>query len=44
MIPICRPSLGEEELEEVRKVFATGWLRIGALFQKRMISGKRKFL
>ncbi len=31
MIPIARPSIGEEELSEVRKVFASGWLGMGAV-------------
>jgi perosamine synthetase len=30
MIPVSRPSIGNEELEEVRKVFATGWLGLGS--------------
>lgn len=30
MIPISRPDLGPEELEEVRKVFDSGWLGLGA--------------
>ncbi|MDD1661579.1 MAG: DegT/DnrJ/EryC1/StrS family aminotransferase [Methanomicrobiales archaeon] len=29
-IPVSRPSLGEEELAAVRRVFATGWLGLGA--------------
>jgi perosamine synthetase len=29
MIPISRPSMGSEELEEVKKVFDTGWLGMG---------------
>jgi len=31
MIPIARPSIGEEELAEVRKVFASGWLGMGSV-------------
>ena len=30
MIPVSRPSIGNEELEEVRKVFDTGWLGLGS--------------
>lgn len=30
MIPVSRPSIGIEELEEVRKVFDTGWLGLGS--------------
>ncbi len=30
MLPVSRPSLGIEELEEVKKVFATGWLGLGS--------------
>jgi len=30
MIPISRPSIGNEEFEEVKKVFATGWLGLGS--------------
>lgn len=29
MIPVAKPSIGEEEIEEVRKVFASGWLGMG---------------
>jgi perosamine synthetase len=29
MIPVSRPSIGSEELEEVKKVFDTGWLGMG---------------
>ena len=29
-IPVSRPSLGEEELAAVRKVFLSGWLGLGA--------------
>jgi perosamine synthetase len=31
MIPNARPYIGEEELGEIRKVFATGWLGMGSL-------------
>ncbi|HOL49969.1 MAG TPA: DegT/DnrJ/EryC1/StrS family aminotransferase [bacterium] len=34
MIPVARPCLGEEELEEVRKVFESGWLGMGAWVKK----------
>ena len=30
MLPVSRPSVGQEELESVRKVFATGWLGLGS--------------
>ena len=30
MIPVSRPSIGQEELKEVEKVFATGWLGLGS--------------
>lgn len=30
MLPVSRPSIGSEEIEEIRKVFATGWLGLGA--------------
>ena len=30
MLPVSRPSIGNEELEEIRKVFDTGWLGLGA--------------
>jgi perosamine synthetase len=30
MMPVSRPSLGEEELSEIRKVFETRWLGLGA--------------
>lgn len=30
MIPVSRPSIGDEELREVEKVFATGWLGLGS--------------
>lgn len=31
MIPISRPSIGEEELSKVAEVFKTGWLGMGAV-------------
>ncbi|MCX7817482.1 MAG: DegT/DnrJ/EryC1/StrS family aminotransferase [Syntrophales bacterium] len=31
MLPVSRPSLGEEELKEIEKVFATGWLGLGSV-------------
>ncbi len=30
MLPVSRPSIGQEELEEIEKVFSTGWLGLGA--------------
>jgi perosamine synthetase len=30
MLPVSRPSIGREELEEVKKVFDTGWLGLGS--------------
>jgi dTDP-4-amino-4,6-dideoxygalactose transaminase len=30
MLPVSRPSIGQEELKEVEKVFSTGWLGLGA--------------
>lgn len=30
MLPVSRPSIGLEELEEVKKVFSTGWLGLGS--------------
>ncbi len=30
LIPVSRPSLGDEELAEVKKVFDSGWLGLGA--------------
>jgi dTDP-4-amino-4,6-dideoxygalactose transaminase len=30
MLPVSRPAIGEEELEEIRKVFETGWLGLGS--------------
>lgn len=30
MLPVSRPSIGFEELEEVKKVFDTGWLGLGS--------------
>ncbi|MBW7989182.1 MAG: DegT/DnrJ/EryC1/StrS family aminotransferase [Planctomycetes bacterium] len=29
MLPTSRPSIGEEELKEIKKVFDTGWLGLG---------------
>lgn len=29
MIPLFKPSLGEEELDALREIFATGWLGLG---------------
>jgi len=29
-IPVSRPSIGQEELKEVEKVFSTGWLGLGS--------------
>ncbi len=29
-LPVSRPSIGQEELREVEKVFATGWLGLGS--------------
>jgi len=31
MLPVSRPSLGSEELEEIKKVFETGWLGLGSV-------------
>jgi len=31
MIPIARPSIGEEEINEIRKVFTSGWLGMGSV-------------
>lgn len=31
MLPVSRPSIGNEELEEVKKVFNTGWLGLGSV-------------
>jgi len=31
VIPIQRPSIGTEELEEIKKVFDTGWLGLGSV-------------
>lgn len=31
MLPVSRPSIGQEELEEVKKVFDTGWLGLGSV-------------
>jgi len=39
LIPIQRPSIGFEELEEVKKVFESGWLGLGSVvfeFEKRI--------
>ena len=30
MLPVSRPSIGQEELREVEKVFSTGWLGLGS--------------
>ena len=30
MLPVSRPSIGDEELEAVKKVFDTGWLGLGS--------------
>jgi len=30
MLPVSRPSIGMEELEQVKKVFGTGWLGLGS--------------
>ena len=30
MLPVSRPAIGIEELEEIRKVFETGWLGLGS--------------
>lgn len=30
MLPVSRPSIGIEELEEIKKVFDTGWLGLGS--------------
>jgi dTDP-4-amino-4,6-dideoxygalactose transaminase len=30
MLPVSRPSIGKEELEEVKAVFETGWLGLGS--------------
>jgi len=43
MIPICRPSIGEEELREIRKVFKTGWLGMGS-WVKEFEEEVKKFL
>ena len=31
MIPVSRPSIGEEELDAVKRVFETGWLGLGSV-------------
>ena len=43
MLPVSRPSIGHEELEElkeVEKVFSTGWLGLGSTVFK--FESKRK--
>ena len=30
MLPVSRPSIGTEELEEIKKIFDTGWLGLGS--------------
>ena len=30
MLPVSRPSIGQDELREVEKVFSTGWLGLGS--------------
>ena len=30
MIPVSKPSIGQEELQAVAEVFKTGWLGMGA--------------
>jgi dTDP-4-amino-4,6-dideoxygalactose transaminase len=30
MLPVSRPSIGFEELEEIKKIFDTGWLGLGS--------------
>jgi len=30
MLPVSRPSIGQEELKEVEEVFSTGWLGLGS--------------
>jgi dTDP-4-amino-4,6-dideoxygalactose transaminase len=34
MLPVSRPSIGLEELSEVKKVFETGWLGMGSTVQE----------
>ncbi len=34
MIPVSRPSIGEEELSAVKKVFDTGWLGMGSFVKE----------
>ncbi|MGO9138860.1 MAG: DegT/DnrJ/EryC1/StrS family aminotransferase [Syntrophales bacterium] len=34
MLPVSRPSIGQEELREVEKVFSTGWLGMGSTVQE----------
>ncbi|MCX7966651.1 MAG: DegT/DnrJ/EryC1/StrS family aminotransferase [Syntrophorhabdaceae bacterium] len=39
MIPVSKPSIGKEELEEIEKVFSTGWLGLGSTvfeFEKKI--------
>lgn len=39
MIPVSKPSIGSEELEEVKRVFDTGWLGLGSTvfeFEKKI--------
>ncbi len=43
MIPVSRPSIGEEELKAVGKVFRTGWLGLGSV-TKEFEDGVAKFL
>lgn len=43
MLPVSRPSIGNEELEEVKKVFATGWLGMGSTV-KQFEDKLKKFL
>lgn len=31
MLPVSRPSIGEDELREIEKVFVTGWLGLGSV-------------
>ena len=41
MLPVSRPSLGEEELEAIRRVFQSRWLGLGAVvkeFEDRIAS------
>ena len=34
MIQVSKPSVGEEELEAIRRVFATGWLGMGSVVKE----------